>query len=66
MTPMRDWYVIANKQDGDLVHLRIVAGPLTQEAATHEAQLRIDRTSKGFSLAVVEFDPFFGLKEIAR
>jgi hypothetical protein len=61
---VNDWYVIAtNQQDGALVCLRIVAGPLSMEAATQEAQLRLRRTPKDFKLAVVQFDPFFGLTE---
>ena len=60
---MSDWYVIANQQYGSTVHLRVVAGPLTKDEATEEAQLRAHRTAGKFNLEVVEFDPFFGLTQ---
>jgi hypothetical protein len=60
---MSGWYVIASKQKGDLVHFRIVAGPLHREAAAHEAHLRVGKAPKGFALAIAEFDPLFGLTE---
>ena len=58
---MADWYVIANKQEGNIVHVRIVAGPLSRERATTEAELRVKQAPEGMRLAVVEFDAMFGM-----
>lgn len=57
----KNWYVVANENGGLVTRLRIVAGPLTKEAATEEAQLRIRRKTGDIHFAIVEFDPFYGM-----
>jgi hypothetical protein len=57
-----DFYVIATWPDGPLVRLRVVAGPLKQDAAEHEARLRKERpAAAGITFVVVESDPYFAM-----
>ena len=60
MTPDR-WYVLAGNQSGTILEVRIVAGPLTLDAAKEEAHHRLKRAWEGITFSVVEFDPMYAL-----
>ena len=56
-----EWYVLATSQVGSILLMRLVAGPLSLQAATSEAQNRVTLSRADFRFSVVEFDSMFGL-----
>jgi len=53
----KDWYVLATRQDGILIHIRIVAGPLSFEDAKEFAESRVNLSEA--KLVVVQYDADF-------
>lgn len=55
------WYVLATTRVGRILLMRIVAGPLSLDEATYEAQQRVRISRADVEFSTVELDPMFGL-----